>query len=173
MRPAPTGRKQTNQSMKAIIYAGIGLFSMATVYGLTDYYSSKKTGSLEKLYTEEEPAPVKPDEAVHTKIPVVEATKTVLPEARAVVKKAASKKSKHAAKKFIRAEDFSRARIPEPEPADEILVEEKKPEPATAMPVAALTEKPEIKETEKKISLDMYSRAPLKKKVRPAKTAKQ
>ena len=32
--------------MKAIIYAGIGLFSIASVYGVADYYNSKKTGNL-------------------------------------------------------------------------------------------------------------------------------
>ena len=35
--------------MKAIIYAGIGLFSIASVYGVADYYNSKKNGELKKL----------------------------------------------------------------------------------------------------------------------------
>ena len=40
--------------MKAIIYAGISLFSVATVYGVVDYYSSQKRGTLDKLYKEED-----------------------------------------------------------------------------------------------------------------------
>jgi hypothetical protein len=41
--------------MKAIIYAGIGLFSAATVYGVVDYYNSKSSGVLDKIYQEEVP----------------------------------------------------------------------------------------------------------------------
>jgi hypothetical protein len=39
--------------MKAIIYAGISLFSAATVYGVADYYGTKKNGVLDKMYKEE------------------------------------------------------------------------------------------------------------------------
>jgi len=38
--------------MKAIIYAGIGLFSAASIYGLTDYYHSEEKGTLKNLYKE-------------------------------------------------------------------------------------------------------------------------
>jgi len=36
--------------MKTIIYAGIGLFTAASVYGIADYYSSEKKGQLKDLY---------------------------------------------------------------------------------------------------------------------------
>ena len=48
--------------MKAIIYAGIGLFSIASVYGVADYYKSKKNGELKKLYVEEKVPVVPPTE---------------------------------------------------------------------------------------------------------------
>ena len=52
--------------MKAIIYAGIGLFSVATVYGVSDYYNSKKNGELKKLYVEEKLPPQAPAEEEKT-----------------------------------------------------------------------------------------------------------
>ena len=36
--------------MKAIIYAGIGLFSAASIYGVADYYQSEEKGVLKNLY---------------------------------------------------------------------------------------------------------------------------
>lgn len=36
--------------MKAIIYAGIGLFSAASIYGVPDYYHSEEKGVLKNLY---------------------------------------------------------------------------------------------------------------------------
>ncbi len=39
--------------MKAIIYAGIGLFSFATIYGMADYYKAERTGTIERLYKED------------------------------------------------------------------------------------------------------------------------
>lgn len=38
--------------MKTIIYAGIGLFTVATIYGATDFYQSNKKGVLINLYNE-------------------------------------------------------------------------------------------------------------------------
>lgn len=38
--------------MKTIIYAGIGLFTVATIYGATDFYQSNKKGVLINLYSE-------------------------------------------------------------------------------------------------------------------------
>lgn len=160
--------------MKAIIYAGIGLFSVATVYGLTDYYSSKKSGDLEKLYVEEEPAVAKPAGESSSAVLPVAMNETVLPEATAMTSKAKTKKkAKKPVEKLIRAEDFSRAKIPEPVIDEAVIIEEKKPEPAPEKITTEVKEKPEIKFTERKISSDMFSRAPLKKKVKPAKTEKQ
>ena len=100
--------------MKAIIYAGIGLFSAATVYGVVDYYGTKKAGTLDKMYKEEEPVlPVK-QETVNT---------VELPVKNEVVKPAATKiavtkvSTAKTFKKFktpvreIKFSDFSRGRI--------------------------------------------------------------
>lgn len=38
--------------MKVIIYAGIGLFSTASIFGVADYYHSENKGELKNLYTE-------------------------------------------------------------------------------------------------------------------------
>lgn len=160
--------------MKAIIYAGIGLFSVATVYGVADYYSSKKNGTLDKLYVEEETAiapAVKTKENAATVVPVTE-VKSMIAESKEMVKEKADKKIRKS-KKEIRMEDFSRARIPE-----EIMIAEVKEE-AAKNPEEKVVEKAVEKEviaeaepvTGKKITLDMFSRAPLKKMARPAKKA--
>jgi hypothetical protein len=39
--------------MKAFIYVGIGLFSFATIFGMADYYKADRTGTLERLYKED------------------------------------------------------------------------------------------------------------------------
>jgi hypothetical protein len=44
--------------MKAIIYAGIGLFSAASVYGVADFYQTSKSGVLKTLYKEESAPPI-------------------------------------------------------------------------------------------------------------------
>jgi len=102
--------------MKAIIYAGIGLFSAATVYGITDYYSSNKKGTLEKMYAEEKaipPAAREINEAKTTEMPV-KITETVLRENEPTgVTVKSTKKVKRTTRK-INFKEFSRARIPEP-----------------------------------------------------------
>jgi hypothetical protein len=159
--------------MKAIIYAGIGLFSVATVYGLADYYSSQKKGTLDKLYAEEE-IPVTP--AVEEKTTIVMPVKNVEAapaEIKTVSTKAAStKKAKTSARKKIKMEDFSRARIPE-QVVEEKIKEEPVKKEEEIIPVK-LTVEPVEKvvgkdDKERKISLEMYSRAPLKKHVKPVK----
>ena len=97
--------------MKAIIYAGIGLFSVATVYGVVDYYNTQKKGTMDKLYKE-------PEEVVITDEPQV--TTTIVPAnliKTNTVKTVADSKVKKKLKKLrrtIRLEDFSRGRIEEP-----------------------------------------------------------
>ena len=99
--------------MKAIIYAGITLFSAAGIYGVTDYYSTKSTGGLNSIYIEETvvpdiktepptaaspaPAPLKKETAVTEEVPKNNATGKV-------------KKIK-INNRVIRLEDFSRGRI--------------------------------------------------------------
>ena len=97
--------------MKAIIYAGIGLFSVASVYGVADYYRSNKNGSLDKLYKEEEVIQAIGKTPIIT--PFDETTELVI--SKAAVKKNAGdivKSIKKKKRKFI-LDDFSRARIPE------------------------------------------------------------
>jgi len=112
--------------MKAIIYAGIGLFSVASVYGVADYYSSKKSGELKKLYVEEKvspPAPVVEEKTVEV-IPVknIETTAT---ETKVVKAKVKSPKKVKKIKKTIRFENFSRGRIKEPVVIEDKIVEKK------------------------------------------------
>lgn len=45
--------------MKVIIYAGLSLFSVASVYGVADYYQSEKKGTLKNLYKETETLQIK------------------------------------------------------------------------------------------------------------------
>ena len=83
--------------MKAIIYAGIGLFSAATVYGVVDYYGTKKTGTLDKMYKEEEPVLPAKKETINTvELPVKnEAEKTEATKAKvAITKNSTAKKVK-------------------------------------------------------------------------------
>jgi hypothetical protein len=112
--------------MKAIIYAGIGLFSIASVYGVADYYNSKKNGELKKLYVEEKVPVVAP--APEEKTTVVIGVKNAEPkvaETKVVKAKARSlKKAKKTEKKF-RFENFSRARIPEREIIEDTVIEKK------------------------------------------------
>jgi len=105
--------------MKAIIYAGIGLFSAASVYGVVDYYSTQKKGTLDKLYKE-------PQEVVVTETPVVvdnpapvDVSKTNVVNKVAVSK--AVKKIKRR-RRTISLDDFSRSRIP-----DRVVIEAEKP----------------------------------------------
>jgi hypothetical protein len=158
--------------MKAIIYAGIGLFSVATVYGVADFYSSKKKGTLDKLYVEEEvPAEPKVEEKTTIVLPVKN-TETASVENTAVTAKAKSAKKVKGLVKKIRMEDFSRARIPEPVVVEDLKVEPVKTEEIEVVPVK-LTSEPlqeEVKiEPERKLSFDKFSRAPLKKYVKPVK----
>jgi hypothetical protein len=162
--------------MKAIIYAGIGLFSVATVYGVADFYSSKKKGTLDKLYVEEEEVATTPKvEEKTTAVLPVKNTGTESVESTAPVVKTKSAKKLKRPSKEIRMEDFSRARIPEPV-VKEILAVEAEPvkmEEVKIVP-AKLTVEPEEKvevvaEPERKISFEKFSRAPLKKRVKPVK----
>ncbi|MEO6252490.1 MAG: hypothetical protein ABIO79_04260 [Ferruginibacter sp.] len=156
--------------MKAIIYAGIGLFSVATVYGVADFYSSKKKGTLDKLYVEEEiPTTPKVEEKTTGVIPVKN-TGTEAVENTVIAVKAKSAKKVRNHLKTIKMEDFSRARIPEPAVAEDLKLDPVKIEEVEVVPVK-LTVKPEEKvevktEPVRKISLDKFSRAPLKRPVK-------
>ncbi len=102
--------------MKAIIYAGIGLFSAASVYGVVDYYSTKSNGTLEKMYKDEAPLSEIKEEKIAT-APLIETAiknEAVTSKASgAIAKNKTSKKSKRN-KKYVREfkfSNFSRGRI--------------------------------------------------------------
>ncbi len=95
--------------MKAIIYAGIGLFSAASVYGVVDYYNTKSKGILDKMYKEETPSvTTKKETTPATLSTTVEITKPI-PNTTTAVKKE-SKKLKLPVRR-IKLDDFSRGRI--------------------------------------------------------------
>lgn len=164
--------------MKAIIYAGIGLFAAASIYGVADYYTAKKQGTLDHLYEEEETVPAKNEKATLT-IPAKTTGNitNAVTEAFSTEKTSSKKKkNKRKAERVIEVEDFSRGRIEEP-----VIEEQATAAEVSVIPIANTTTTTEIKKTEeittneeavkpfRKISLDKFSRAPLKFK-KKAKT---
>ena len=160
--------------MKAIIYAGIGLFSAATIYGMTDYYSTQKKGTLDKLYKEEEEVmPVTTEKKLlNTNAVQVNSIEANSTKNKVLLK--AIKKTRQP-KRTIRLEEFSRGRIVEPMPVEVVkpvqsqTIEEpkKKETPPVIDPATiSVTEivKPAVvkKDPERRLSLDMFSRAPLR-----------
>jgi hypothetical protein len=112
--------------MKAIIYAGIGLFSIASVYGVADYYKSKKNGELKKLYVEEKAPVVEPAAEVKTvEVVPVKKVETTTTETKVVTAKVKSPKKVNKVEKKLRFENFSRARIPEPVIIEDTATEKK------------------------------------------------
>jgi hypothetical protein len=164
--------------MKAIIYAGIGLFSVATVYGVVDYYNTQKKGVLDNLYKEEESIPAEPEKSiVNTNVVLINAREQNSMNTNTVSK--TIKKIKRP-NRTIRLEEFSRGRIAEPIPADlvkpvELIKEEPKKKEEPKIVDAAITESSSIPAVIKKdppprkLSLDMFSRAPLRTPVKKDK----
>ena len=161
--------------MKAIIYAGIGLFAAASIYGLADYYNTQKKGTLDKLYKEEDlvQEPVK----INNTSPVeLSLENNVLPGSTSEIKATTARAAKKLRlKRTISFDDFSRGKIVERVP----LIKELPAQPIIPTPVKA--EEPRVvekeipvetkmdispNEPERKISLDMFSRAPLRKPVK-------
>lgn len=158
--------------MKAIIYAGIGLFSVATVYGVSDYYSTQKKGTLDKLYKEPGEAVVTETSAAVTYVVPVNVTETNKVNTVAVSKVA--KKSRRQ-KKTIRLEDFSRGRIEEAVVLERVIWADPVKNGSNkeaAVPVEEVKVVPAVKtvvvkkDRPRKISLDDFSRAPLRKPVK-------
>jgi hypothetical protein len=177
--------------MKAIIYAGIGLFSVASVYGVIDYYGAKKQGVLSNLYNED--APEAPETAADVKETKNAVTTAVLKNTvaannpAAATAKAVPAKVKKAKKekRYVKFSDFSRGAIIREQVLAITPPPASKPEPApvavpavAAEPVAAPVAAPAEKTEEKKetvteqpvkrpaVNLEMFSRAPLKKRVK-------
>jgi hypothetical protein len=118
--------EKKTKNMKAIIYAGIGLFSVASVYGVADYYSSKKSGELKKLYVEEkEPVAVPVAEEKTVEVVPVKNVETTAAKTKVVTAKVKSPKKVRKVKKTIRFENFSRGRIKEPVVMEDKIVERK------------------------------------------------
>lgn len=156
--------------MKAIIYAGIGLFAAASVYGAADLYNSQQKGTLSKLYKDE--ATDKGDiikENVTSVVIPVKNTEVNAPEVKMNTAQTKATKKIKTPRRTIRMEDFSRSRI-----VQEPQVEVEKPlEVITATTpqkeeMVTVINKPVTikKETQRKINLDMFSRAPLRKPVK-------
>lgn len=155
--------------MKALIYAGIGLFSVASVYGIADYYQSQKKGTIDRLYRdEEEKQQVVPVNQKDEVIPEIkkETSSLVAPVKISGTVKSAMKTK--AVKRKIRFDDFSRGRIEQPvtiaEVIDDIPKEVITIKPEEEKIVKPAEEKVAV-EPERRISLEQFSRAPLKKKV--------
>jgi hypothetical protein len=123
--------------MKAIIFAGIGLFAAATIYGVTDFATDKKKGTIDKLYKEEPATPVI-EEKEDIALPVTAKEETAADQNATAANKSTVKKK---LKKFkpvtideIKFSDFSRGRIERkivkqlPVKEDHVVKEEKKDE---------------------------------------------
>ena len=146
-----------------------GLFSVASVYGVADYYSTQKKGTLDKLYQEDVVAE-QDTKSVITQVdmPLKKDELNSAVDKSIFVAAKVSKKIK-TQKRTIKMEDFSRGRIDEPMPLEllkpvkvnEERITEKKAVTETYTPVIS------TKEPERKLSLQMFSRAPLRY---PAKT---
>lgn len=158
--------------MKAIIYAGISLFSVASVYGVVDFYYTQKTGTLNNLYKEDDlPVPKRTqndtvsvhekNDSVQTEVPVLD--KTMLTSDNIHI----SKSGKQKVKRTIRMEEFSRGKIKEPIiMADNKLTKAgfmmaKRKEKKVAEIIAS-TKVVQPGPLERKISFASFSRAPLK-----------
>ena len=167
--------------MKAIIYAGIGLFSVASIYGVADYYQSQKKGELKTLYKEDDEI-VAPSNDIKTAGQIIAAKNEIaVADPKKEVKAANTNKKGITLKtkllRNIKLSDFSRGRIEEPLQ----VVEEKQAEPVKEtvpvkenIPVAE--ERKEtivVAEPEKKFDLVNFSRAALKRPVKKVKTEKQ
>ena len=157
--------------MKAIIYAGIGLFSAASVYGVVDYYNDSHNGQLKNLYKEEEISD-KPEMEIKENVAVLTNT-TDANEKKEITAVQQKKKLKKNAGKKIDIDDFSRGKIMPPMIVEEEIVPEiknveivmpqKEVLPNDAVADEKTTEVPDVKER-RKINLENFSRAPLKYK---------
>jgi hypothetical protein len=114
--------------MKAIIYAGIGLFSAASLYGVVDYYTTKNKGALDKMCKEEEPAVINKKESANTiSMPAVaESEPKIIETNNKTTDAKASKKKLKKYKREFKFSEFSRGRIMPREVTEEI----KETEPA-------------------------------------------
>ena len=158
--------------MKAIIYAGIGLFSLAGTYGLVDYFTAKRNGIMDNLY--KGPAPIN-ELSLSKEAPPVVTVENIpaIKKGNTIFKPAASflPGKMKPAKRKVRLNDFSRGRITEPlltdlhETVEIKQVEAVKPEEAkilsSSIPGKAAETSP-FPKADRKLSLALFSRAPLR-----------
>lgn len=158
--------------MKALIYAGIGLFSVASVYGIADYYQSQKKGTLTRLYKDDdEMVEIKKASTGTVAMPISDKNAGEISVPANETKVARVNKTVKAPKR-IRMEDFSRGKIEPPVLVETVLEEIPKEvieiKPEMVKPVKPVEEK--LSEASgRSLSLEMFSRAPLKKRVKPVK----
>lgn len=91
-----------------MIYAGVGLLTAASVYGVVDYYNARKQGAFNHLYKDEDVTVVK-------KIALPANTKTTAINSDSATASTNNtdeiKLAANHVKRHIRLEDFSRGRI--------------------------------------------------------------
>lgn len=124
--------------MKAIIYAGVGLITAASVYGITDFYREQQSGKLNNLYkpvkTEvkvpEKNVPIAAVEPVKTEKLTTSDTKETIQKDKQPATRVAQKEK---TKRTMKMKYFSRGEIVEPEetreytpvePVEEITVKD-------------------------------------------------
>jgi len=92
--------------MKAIIYAGVGLLTAASVYGVVNYYHAKKEGTFNHLYKDE--AVVK---NTNTQFDSAKKVNVNSDSAEYIPTSADNDSQKKKFRPRIQLEDFSRGRI--------------------------------------------------------------
>jgi len=142
--------------MKTIIFMGIGLIAIASAFGINDYYKAKKNGEFTKLYRDVPDTVVEKVGSVPIVIPGSGAPAAANDKTDPVV----SKMIKENRRRSLRLQDYSRGRIPEPS------IEEFTPIDSAATKVEQPVKPEEKIETEetapRRISLNQFSRAPLR-----------
>jgi len=152
--------------MKRIIYTAVALILCASVFGIADYYNAEKQGTLVQ-YTDEEPEDVVVSEKKEPQAPVIKE-----PVLSATTKKESTKQA--TPEKKIKKQKSESAHYTEPVP--NVVLTEKTTDQALEKvdPVTILESKTtldtadtvvkEEKEVTRKISMEMFSRAPIRTK---------
>ena len=165
--------------MKLIIYAGIGLFSAASIYGVADYFVSSKNGIINKLYKEEgtlESKPLVVNKTLNQEIPVDQETGiNKVAAKRTVLKEQRTKIPKFNGLLNVKLDNFSRGKIDwkplmdSVKPFMEININTIPEENVKAVEEKTKIEKAEPDKLEiRKLDLSKFSRAPLRiKKAKP------
>lgn len=152
--------------MKSLIYSGIGLFAVATAFGLVDYYGAKKSGTMQQLYkdnvTGEMTTPVKqiqPPEEIQT-IAVAKKEKPGEPSKTISLNKASKKgKTKTSYVPAISSEEI----LVDPASLTASMPIESKGISKGEITVTDTSGNPKLEKEKFALRPEMFSRAPLKK----------